>query len=70
MLAAKMTACSHFRYCSSIAIPIFLYNGYVVIAAVGVMLDDNRLMTIAVVVRTDLYANRPNPDAGVFRSGR
>jgi len=40
-----------------------------VIAAVAVMLDDNRLMTIAVVVRTDRYANRPDPDASVFRSG-
>jgi hypothetical protein len=74
MLAAKMTAFSHLKYCSSIPIPIFLYNGCVLIAAVAVLLDDNRLITIAVaipvVARTDRYANRSNPDASVFCSGR
>jgi hypothetical protein len=61
-----------FTYCSSI--PIFLYNGCVVIAVVAVLLDDNRLITIAVaipvMVGTDRYTNRPDPDANVFCSGR
>jgi hypothetical protein len=55
------------------SIPIFPYNGCVVIAVVAILLDDNRLITIAVaipvVVRTDRYANRPDPDANVFCSG-
>jgi hypothetical protein len=44
-----------------------------VIAVVAILLDDNRLITIAVaipvVVRTDRYANRPDPDADAFCCG-
>jgi len=42
-----------------------------VIAVVAILLDYNRLITIAipVVVRTDRYANRPDPDANVFCCG-
>jgi len=51
---------------------ILLYNSFVPIAVV-ILLDDNRLMiaiaiAITVVVRTDYYANRPDPD--LFGSGR
>jgi hypothetical protein len=49
---------------------ILLYNSRVPISVV-VLLDDNRLMiaiAIAVVVRTDYYANGPDPD--LFGSGR
>jgi hypothetical protein len=50
-----------------------LYN-CVVIAVVAVLLDDNRLIAVAipvaVVVRTDRYANRPDSDANVFCCGR
>jgi hypothetical protein len=51
---------------------ILLYNSSVPISVV-VLLDDNRLMiaitiAITVVVRTDCYANRPDPD--LFGSGR
>jgi hypothetical protein len=72
MLAAKMTAFSYFKYYSSIPIPIFFYNGCVVVAVVAVLLDDNRLIAVAVAIaiRTDRYANRPDPDASVFCSGR
>jgi hypothetical protein len=49
---------------------ILLYNSFVPISVV-VLLDDNRVMiaiAITVVVRTDCYANRPDPD--LFGSGR
>jgi hypothetical protein len=50
---------------------ILLYNSFVPISVV-VLLDDNRLIMIAIaitiVVRTDCYANRPDPD--LFGSGR
>jgi hypothetical protein len=49
---------------------ILLNNSFVPISVV-VLLDDNRLMiaiAITVVVRTDCYANRPDPD--LFGSGR
>jgi hypothetical protein len=51
---------------------ILLYDSFVPISVV-VLLDDNRLMiaiaiTIPVVVRTDCYANRPDPD--LFGCGR
>ena len=43
------------------------------IAVVAILLDYNRLITIAVaipvVVRTNSYANRPDPDANVFCCG-
>jgi hypothetical protein len=55
------------------SIPISLYNGCVVIAVVAVLLDDNRptvvAIPVAVVIRTDRYANRANPDANVFCCG-
>jgi hypothetical protein len=51
---------------------ILLYDSFVPISVV-VLLDDNRLIiaiaiAITVVVRTDCYANRPDPD--LFGSGR
>jgi hypothetical protein len=39
---------------------------------ITVLLDDNRLTMIAITITimADRYANRPDPDASVFRSGR
>jgi hypothetical protein len=54
-----------------IPIVILFYNDSFVPISVVVLLDDNRLMiaiAITVVVRTDCYANRPDPD--LFGSGR
>jgi hypothetical protein len=48
---------------------ILLYNGFVPIAVV-VLLDDNRLIMIAITITimANRYANRPDPD--LFGSGR
>jgi hypothetical protein len=68
-----MAPISHISSISMIPIIVIpLYNNSFVPISVVVLIDDNRLMiaiTITVAVRTDRYANRPDPYPDLFGSG-
>jgi hypothetical protein len=48
---------------------LLLYNSFISISVVAVLLDDNRLImiTITITMRVNCYAMRPDPD--IFRRG-
>jgi hypothetical protein len=46
---------------------LLLYNSFISISVVAVLLDDNRLIMITITMRVNCYAMRPDPD--IFRRG-